>query len=480
MTVCLFLLLLLPMHLAVSCDVFSNTNFNVRQTASTCPLVTQCVFENITSSTNGGAIYFQGTFSSIHFMRQCTFCNCGCTGKGGALFGSSSTPFVIELSCIISCWSNGGHGIYVDSSSNVTLQSSSFFDCCPESRNKEAIGAVYLNRSVLMSFSLPNFTTCRTLFDRSSDGTAIYLGENGPGGSCECGTFFNNSGRCPLNGRDRSNVNWTDCNIVNSFSSMHVVYQRSGNCLLTRCVFINNRLQDGSFAALTGGSSATFTLVNCSSDTTGGSVPSTNVLSNRDLSLCWQFYSPTTEFSHSHRFALTATSFDPTGIFLHSELSVISDQRRTQQFKGSDRPISVTATFPLSSQLRGSSGAHRASPYPSVSGLFRALSAVLDVSSHFVSTEFGESVKVRLSGCPPVSHCLSRSDSFGATSAVKSPTAVLPTTHSGTALPPSPPRSDDSADVRLSGLPLLIVLPVVGGLLLMRFLNSRLHSTKAL
>jgi hypothetical protein len=35
---------------------------------------------------------------------------------------------------------------------------------------------------------------------------------------------------------------------------------------------------------------------------------------------------------------------------------------RTQSLKHSDRPVDVTAIFPLSSQFSGSSGAHRASP----------------------------------------------------------------------------------------------------------------------
>jgi hypothetical protein len=199
---------------------------------------------------------------------------------------------------------SGGHGIYVELTSNVTVHSSSFCDCCSQSKNtRNVIGAVYLHTSVLMSFRQPNFTACRTLFGTGSDGTAIYLGENGPGGCCESGTFFNNSRHCPLNGRDRSDVQWTDCNIVKSVSYMHAVYQQSGNCTLTRCVFIDNRLQNGSPAALMGGK-AHFTLVNCTSDITSTLPPSTNVLSNRDLSLCWQFYSPTPEFSRSHQFAL--------------------------------------------------------------------------------------------------------------------------------------------------------------------------------
>jgi hypothetical protein len=86
---CLFLLFLPPMHLSASCDVFTNTNFNVLQNASTCQLVTKCVFENINSSTDGGAIYFRSPFSSIHFMRLCTFRNCGCEGKGGARFNNN-------------------------------------------------------------------------------------------------------------------------------------------------------------------------------------------------------------------------------------------------------------------------------------------------------------------------------------------------------------------------------------------------------
>jgi hypothetical protein len=90
-------------------------------------------------------------------------------------------------------------------------------------------------------------------------------------------------------------VEWAECNIVNNTCYNALIYQVSGVCLLTRCIFINNKNESGSSASQVGGG-ATLTRVNCSSDTTDSSIPATNTLPKRDLSLCWQFYSPTADF----------------------------------------------------------------------------------------------------------------------------------------------------------------------------------------
>jgi hypothetical protein len=155
-----------------TCIKLTNADFTNPQTVSDCNAICNCAFIDVSSSTDGGALFINISFDSISIVVS-TFLRCHSNSSGGAIYGLCSLE--IENCFFQTCIATNGHAIFhaPTTSSFVDSSDSTFFDCGRVDSSSR--GTLYLNSTSQMGFSLLNFSVCRTLEAIGNDGSAIYL-----------------------------------------------------------------------------------------------------------------------------------------------------------------------------------------------------------------------------------------------------------------------------------------------------------------
>jgi hypothetical protein len=169
-------LLVLVVSLAADCATACGQRFSL---ASGCLTVTACLFESLSSSEQGGAIYVDSENDQVS-ITSTAFVSCASTKQGGAcsLFQQTQT---IERCCFFNCSASAGHALYLSilNSGQLVMRATTFFACASSVAGTHGTVSFKVGHNTATDSSVGpvNFTGCEVAANGAAfDAPADYVG----------------------------------------------------------------------------------------------------------------------------------------------------------------------------------------------------------------------------------------------------------------------------------------------------------------
>jgi hypothetical protein len=198
-----------------------------------------CLFLDIASNANGGAIYLNTATLTGFWLRNCTFHRCGASGASGGCCFINSNGFTIGYCCFRDCYAQNGQVLSLEGSNAADLDECSSYGCSPSSSPAAGYGAFYFNTSARLNVLHSNFSSCCVSLENGDGSASIVRGTRLPDEQRHfrfC-TFHNNSGRTML-----WSMLWlgvTSCNLVEN-AAIEVVWSSDESITFVQCFVKGN------------------------------------------------------------------------------------------------------------------------------------------------------------------------------------------------------------------------------------------------